>query len=226
MHGSGEGLRCFAKALGRRANLRMAQQVPTSCQGLGVPKPKSPCLCVTRVHPAHGTKARQRKRMIPDRLLTLTRNLVAVSCMLCLSMALWIPRRTHGLRLLSLLARLRADWAMLALLGLLGFCLFPYFFTVTLRYTAAGQAVVILPTIPMLTLLFSAALGRERLTGRRILSLLIAAAGACVALDGTGLNGLSIGYASFGGNTLMFAAAISSAMYNVLVPPLAVWHGP
>ena len=115
---------------------------------------------------------------------------------------------------------------MLALLGLLGFCLFPYFFTVALRYTAAGQAVVILPTIPMLTLLFSAALGRERLTGRRILSLLIAAAGACVALDGTGLNGLSIGYASFGGNTLMFAAAISSAMYNVLVPPLAVWHGP
>ena len=113
----------------------------------------------------------------------------------------------------------RRPWLALSLLGIPGFCLFPYLFTAALRHTGAGQVALVLPTIPLLTLLLAASLGRERLTLRRVAGIAAAGAGVCVALGAAGPGGVAASQIALGGGMLMLSAAASSAVFNVFAPP-------
>jgi drug/metabolite transporter (DMT)-like permease len=114
------------------------------------------------------------------------------------------------------------DGLALVLLGLLGFCLYPFLFTAALRHAEAALAALALPLIPLLTLVLGAALGRERLTARKLVGVTVAGVGVSGAygFDTSALPGAAL----FGG-ALMLGAAASSAAYNVLAPPLVVRRG-
>lgn len=152
--------------------------------------------------------------------VALLRNVVAVA--LTLALAPMLRVRGGADQAPAPGPSLRRDGPALALLGILGFCLFPFLFTAALLHAGAGQAALALPAIPMLTLLFAAVLGRERLTWRKAAGVALAGAGVCVAL---GMGASALPGATLAGGALMLGAAASSAGYNVLVPPLAGRHG-
>lgn len=161
-------------------------------------------------------------RAIDPLLIALLRNVTAVLCMATvvgLTSLLRRPEQTAD----SGLPR-RQDWLALSLLGVPGFCLFPYLFTAALQHAGAGQAALVLPTTPMLTLLLAASLGRERLTLRRLAGIVTAGVGVCVALGATD-PGASASQIALDSGALMLAAAASSAIYNVFAPPFIVRHG-
>jgi hypothetical protein len=57
-----------AQTLDREADHRLAQPLPTSGQGLGVPEPFGACIPALVVSSAHAEKALSRKQMTSDRL--------------------------------------------------------------------------------------------------------------------------------------------------------------
>lgn len=150
-------------------------------------------------------------------LVALLRNVAAVLCMAAVVGSMGLRARQKQ-STPSGLPRSR-QWLALSLLGIPGFCLFPYFFTAALRHTNAGQVALVLPTIPMLTLLLAASLGRERLTLLRVVGVATAGAGVCVALGLVGPGGLVASNIALEGGLLMLAAAASSAIFNVFAPP-------
>jgi drug/metabolite transporter (DMT)-like permease len=98
-------------------------------------------------------------------------------------------------------------------LGALQFGLFGYFFTASLEYVPAARAAMVLATMPILTLLFSALLGRERLAVTKALGAILACGGVSLAL---GDRGLVVGDEAWKGDALMFGAAVIGSLYNVM----------
>lgn len=78
----------------------------------------------------------------------------------------------------------RADWAAVALLGLLFFAIFPVLYNLSIAYTTAARASLALSTLPLLTMVAAAALGIERLTWRKSAGVAIAIAGVAASLAG------------------------------------------
>jgi drug/metabolite transporter (DMT)-like permease len=111
----------------------------------------------------------------------------------------------------------RSEFGRLLLLGLLLFTLQPLLYNFSLVSTTAARAALAMSTMPLLTMLLSAAVGHERLTRRRTLGVLLAMAGVALAL----LAGL--GEAPEGawiGDLVMLACAGVMAVFNVLCPPV------
>ncbi|CAN5893495.1 hypothetical protein BH11PSE13_BH11PSE13_35010 [soil metagenome] len=106
----------------------------------------------------------------------------------------------------------RRDWPGVVGLGLLFFGLFPALFNASLAFTTAARGAIALSTLPLLTMLAGAAIGTERLTGRKTLGVLIAMAGVVAALV-SGLSSAPAG--AWRGDLLMIAAALCMAIYNV-----------
>jgi drug/metabolite transporter (DMT)-like permease len=98
-------------------------------------------------------------------------------------------------------------------LGALQFGLFGWFFTASLQYVPAARAAMVLATMPILTLAFSAMMGRERLTLPKAVGALLACGGVALAL---GDRALSVGSEAWKGDALMFGAALIGSLYNVL----------
>jgi drug/metabolite transporter (DMT)-like permease len=117
----------------------------------------------------------------------------------------------------------RGDWLRTAGLGLLFFTLFPILFNASLIYTSSARGALALSTLPLLSLVVGAALGKERLTVRRTAGVLIAMAGVGFAL----LSGL--GHAppqAWRGDLLMIAAAFCMALYGIWSKPVIRRSGP
>lgn len=103
-------------------------------------------------------------------------------------------------------------WPVLGL-GVLQFAIFGWLFTVSLQYMPAARAALVLATMPILTLALSALMGRERMTGAKLMGAVFACGGVALAL---GDRALATGPEVWKGDALMFGAALIGSVYNVL----------
>jgi drug/metabolite transporter (DMT)-like permease len=117
----------------------------------------------------------------------------------------------------------RADWAAVALLGLLFFAIFPVLYNLSVAYTTAARASLALSTLPLLTMMAAAALGIERLTWRKSVGVAIALAGVAAALA-AGLADAPAG--AWRGDLIMVAGAFCMALYNVWSRPFIARSSP
>ena len=109
------------------------------------------------------------------------------------------------------------DRAWVALLGALFFSLFFVIYNVAMSYTTAARGSLALSMLPLTTMLVAAILGREALTKRKTIGVLIAVGGVALAL--------SAGLAkappdAWRGDLVMAAATLCMALYNVWSRPL------
>lgn len=105
----------------------------------------------------------------------------------------------------------------LLLLGFLLFTLQPLLYNISLAATTAARAALAMSTMPLLTMLLSAAMGQERLTRRRTLGVMLAMAGVALALL-AGLGSAPAG--AWIGDLVMLACAGAMAIFNVICPPV------
>jgi len=74
------------------------------------------------------------------------------------------------------------DWLAVAALGVMYFAFFIVLFNLAFRYTTAARGSLALSTLPLMTMLVGAAFGVEALDSRKSVGVVIAMAGAAVAL--------------------------------------------
>jgi drug/metabolite transporter (DMT)-like permease len=126
------------------------------------------------------------------------------------------------LLILPLALLLRAQWPKgrdllgVAVLGILYFAVFFVLYNWSLEMTTAARGSLALSMLPLVTMLVAAMLGREQITGRKTLGVLIAVAGAAAALL-TGLQDAPPG--AWRGDLLMLGATLIMAFYTVWSRP-------
>ena len=111
----------------------------------------------------------------------------------------------------------RRDWLPVLLLGVLFFALFPALFSASLAYTTAARGALTLATLPFLTLLVAALLGRESLNARKLGGVLLALFGVGLAL--LSCRDLAAPPEAWRGDLLMLATALIGAVFNALARP-------
>jgi drug/metabolite transporter (DMT)-like permease len=109
------------------------------------------------------------------------------------------------------------DWFWVAALGVLFFSLFFVIYNVAMSYTTAARGSLALSMLPLTTMLVAALLGREALTRRKTLGVLIAVGGVALALS-AGLRNAPP--EAWRGDLVMAAATLCMALYNVWSRPL------
>lgn len=114
------------------------------------------------------------------------------------------------------LLRRRADALPALGLAVLFFVIYPYTFALALAYTTAVRGSLALASMPLLTLAFAVAIGREALQWRRVIGMLIAVAGLAFALSPRAGQAMPDAWR---GDLTMVAAAAMQAVYNVLSRP-------
>jgi drug/metabolite transporter (DMT)-like permease len=120
-----------------------------------------------------------------------------------------------GMKRENLLAPLRKNFGIYAMLGVVGIVCFNLFFFNALRYTSANNAALIMATNPLLTTLFAAVMLGERPGMRHLIALPVALAGVAVVVAHGNLNSLLALHLSIG-DVSMLCADIFWALYNVL----------
>lgn len=108
------------------------------------------------------------------------------------------------------------DWLGVAGLGVLFFGVFFVIYNASLSYTSAARGSLALSTLPLVTMLVAALLGREPLTARKSAGVLIAMAGVAIAL-GTSLATAPLG--AWRGDLIMVGGTLCMALYNVWSRP-------
>jgi len=116
------------------------------------------------------------------------------------------------------------DVVKIALLGAVFFAFFPWAFSAALQYTTAARGAIGVATIPIQTLIIAAAFGFERMTGRKVLSVLLAFAGIAVVFGPEAYGGKVSNYLI--GDGLMLLGAFSAAIYSAFSRPILGRHGP
>jgi drug/metabolite transporter (DMT)-like permease len=109
------------------------------------------------------------------------------------------------------------DWLWVVLLGALFFSVFFVVYNVAMSYTTAARGSLALSMLPLTTLLVAAILGREALTRRKTVGVLIAVGGVALALS-AGLRNAPA--EAWRGDMVMAAATLCMALYNVWSRPL------
>jgi drug/metabolite transporter (DMT)-like permease len=104
------------------------------------------------------------------------------------------------------------------------FAFFPWAFGAALQYTTAARGAIGLATIPIQTLLIAVAFGMERMTGRKLASVLLAFAGIAVVFGPEAYGGKVSNYLI--GDGLMLLGAFSAAIYSAFSRPVLSRHGP
>ena len=108
------------------------------------------------------------------------------------------------------------DWIGVALLGMFFFALFFVIYNVAMSFTTAARGSLALCTLPLVTMVVAALLGREALTVRKTLGVLIAVGGVALALA-TGLADAPTG--AWRGDLVMVVGTLCMALYNVWSRP-------
>ena len=111
----------------------------------------------------------------------------------------------------------RSDWPRLLLLGMLGIFANQTLFLLGLHYTTATSSAILMPSIPVFTAGAAALLGIERIAGRRLGGVAVAAVGALVLLDPTRLE---TGGTATLGNALILSNCLAYSFFLVLLQPL------
>jgi drug/metabolite transporter (DMT)-like permease len=105
------------------------------------------------------------------------------------------------------------DWLGVAALGVMFYGVFFVVYAEALVYTTAARGSLAVSTLPVLTMVVAAALGREALTARKTLGVVVAMGGVALAL-GAGLAEAPA--QAWRGDLIMTAGMLSMALYNVL----------
>ena len=115
------------------------------------------------------------------------------------------------------------DWIAVVLLGILFFFAFSVLFNLAYSYTTAARGALTLSTMPLTTMLVGAALGVEKITGRKSVGVLVAMAGVFIAL----MLGLADAPAdAWRGELVMFTATLCMSFYNVWSRPFIARSDP
>lgn len=121
--------------------------------------------------------------------------------------------------LLSPLVRFQSrDLLPIGLLGITQFGILIALLNFGLQFIPSARAALIFATFPLLTLLFAAALGRERLTPAKTLGVLLTIAGVGFALGEKAVQECGAGN-RWVGELAVFASALSGAICSVLYRP-------
>ena len=135
---------------------------------------------------------------------------------LCLIPFLPLIRPRDGLGL--------AEYAKIALFGILFFVLFPWAFNASLQYIPAARGAVGLATIPIQTLIVAALFGQEQLSLHKSVGVLLAFAGIAAAFGTAAFGTAGADYLL--GDGLMLAGALCAAVYSVFGRATLMRHGP
>ena len=119
----------------------------------------------------------------------------------------------------------RADWLAVLLLGIILFGVFTWLFSASLKYTTAAHGAVGLASLPIITLILAWLFGREKMTGTKILSVIIAFLGVTVAVSDS-LFSDTAGSDQLLGDILMILAALAASIYTVFAKPYIARYGP
>ena len=109
------------------------------------------------------------------------------------------------------------DWWLVGALGVLYFAVFFFIYNLALSYTTAARGSLALSTLPLVTMLIAAALGREQLTSRKSAGVLLAMAGVATAL---GLGLADAPAAAWRGDLIMLGGTVIMALYSIWAAPL------
>jgi drug/metabolite transporter (DMT)-like permease len=109
------------------------------------------------------------------------------------------------------------DWLWVGLLGALFFSVFFVIYNIAMSYTTAARGSLALSMLPLTTMLVAALMGREALSRRKTLGVLIAVGGVALALS-AGLRNAPP--EAWRGDLVMAAATLCMALYNVWSRPL------
>jgi len=111
----------------------------------------------------------------------------------------------------------RRDLVPIGLLGVMQFGVLVVLLNFGLRYVAAGRGALLFATMPLLTLVFAASIGRERMTRAKFAGVLAALLGVALALADKLQAGA--GASEWVGALAVIAAATSGAICSVLYRP-------
>lgn len=109
------------------------------------------------------------------------------------------------------------DWIAVAALGAMFYGVFFVVYAEALVYTTAARGSLAVSTLPVLTMIVAGLLGREPLTVRKTLGVLVAMGGVAIALA-AGLAEAPPD--AWRGDLIMTGGMLSMALYNVLSRPL------
>ncbi|HHE65158.1 MAG TPA: EamA/RhaT family transporter [Bacteroidetes bacterium] len=118
----------------------------------------------------------------------------------------------------------KKDWIKLALAGLFGVAINQLLFFNGLNLTSPINASIIMTSNPIMVLIISHLLIRERITKSKLLGIIIGGAGAVLLLIST--KGQDQGHASFWGDLMVFINAMSYGIYLVIAKPLLKKYSP
>jgi drug/metabolite transporter (DMT)-like permease len=111
------------------------------------------------------------------------------------------------------------DLPAMAALGIVQFAILILLLNVGLIYIPAGRAALVFSAFPLLTMLLGAALGREAMTARKTIGLVLTMLGVGLALGDQVFGGAAHG---LWGEALVFGAALCGAICSVLYRPYLV----
>jgi drug/metabolite transporter (DMT)-like permease len=112
----------------------------------------------------------------------------------------------------------RRDWLPIALLGITQFGVVVALLNYALQFIPSSRAALIFATFPLLTLLFAAALGHERVTIPKALGVLLTIAGVGLALGWQAWRPGSLAK-GWNGELAVLGSAASGALCSVLYRP-------
>ncbi|MEG0032851.1 MAG: EamA family transporter [Mucinivorans sp.] len=118
----------------------------------------------------------------------------------------------------------RRDFWTLALASFFGIGGNQYIFLQGLSHTSPVDASIIATTGPMIVLLVSAILGRDHITPKKLIGILVGAMGAMTVILYGGIANFGSGHLT--GNLLVFASAFSYACYLIVVKDLMRKYSP
>jgi drug/metabolite transporter (DMT)-like permease len=115
------------------------------------------------------------------------------------------------------------DWIGVAALGVMFYGVFFVVYAEALVYTTAARGSLAVSTLPVLTMVLAALMGREPFTARKTLGVFVAMAGVAIALA-AGL--VDAPPEAWRGDLIMTAGMLSMALYNVLSRPFMARSSP
>lgn len=136
------------------------------------------------------------------------------------SAILWVFLRRSGRGL----AFTRREVPSLLALGLLGNFLYQILFIYGIHWTLAGNAALILATVPIFVTLFSTALKHERIAPAGWAGAVLSIAGVALVVWG-GSRTVAFGSTTLRGDLTALAAAVAWSAYTVGATPLVRRHG-
>jgi drug/metabolite transporter (DMT)-like permease len=116
----------------------------------------------------------------------------------------------------------RRDWLQLAALGVVGHCLYQYFFVEGLAHTSVTNSSLLLAATPIIIALVSAALGQDRIGSLHWIGVALSVAGIYVVVGHRAGNAGS----SLRGDLMMLVAVCCWAAYTLGSRELILRHSP